>query len=210
MSVPGWAVPDEPKPAPGPLLLVQSLVNTLDRGAGTDVLAGGRAAASWLRQAGLLGAADRAGPADLRMARQVRESIRALLAANGGAAGPADGQLAPLRELAARAAIGLEISPAGQVGLQPRAPGALAAGLAGLLVTIRDAQRDGTWTRLRACANDDCQWAFYDRSHSRRGAWCDMAACGNRIKNRNLRARRALPPGPPPAAGNTTALARRS
>jgi predicted RNA-binding Zn ribbon-like protein len=39
------------------------------------------------------------------------------------------------------------------------------------------------------CANDECRWAFYDRSHSRRGAWCDMATCGNLIKNRNLRAR---------------------
>ena len=37
--------------------------------------------------------------------------------------------------------------------------------------------------------NPDCRWAFYDRSHSGAGAWCDMATCGNRIKNRRLRQR---------------------
>ncbi|MBV8462703.1 MAG: CGNR zinc finger domain-containing protein, partial [Acidimicrobiales bacterium] len=44
----------------------------------------------------------------------------------------------------------------------------------------------------------ECHWAFYDRSHARRGAWCDMAACGNRAKNRTLRARRtsAAPDAP--------------
>ena len=67
--------------------------------------------------------------------------------------------------------------------------------LLGLLLVIRDAQRDGTWDRLKICGNHDCRRAFYDRSHSRRGAWCDMASCGNLIKNRNLRARRGGRPG---------------
>jgi predicted RNA-binding Zn ribbon-like protein len=67
----------------------------------------------------------------------------------------------------------------------------VAPGLLGLLLSIRDAQADGSWDRLKLCGNPDCRWAFYDRSHSRRGSWCDMASCGNRLKNRNLRARRA-------------------
>ncbi len=66
---------------------------------------------------------------------------------------------------------------------------ASSAGLLTLLLAIRDAQRDATWQQLKACRNPDCQWAFYDRSHSRAGAWCDMATCGNRIKNRRLRQR---------------------
>jgi predicted RNA-binding Zn ribbon-like protein len=60
-----------------------------------------------------------------------------------------------------------------------------------LLVIIRDALHDGTWERLKACHNSECRWAFYDRSHARRGTWCDMSVCGNRVKNRNLRSRRA-------------------
>jgi predicted RNA-binding Zn ribbon-like protein len=57
------------------------------------------------------------------------------------------------------------------------------------LVVIRDAQRDGSWARLKACANEDCRWVFYDQSRNRGGSWCDMAACGNRLKNRDFRAR---------------------
>jgi predicted RNA-binding Zn ribbon-like protein len=47
-----------------------------------------------------------------------------------------------------------------------------------------------SWGRLTACRNDDCLWAFYDGSRNHGGTWCDMAACGNRLKNRDLRARR--------------------
>jgi predicted RNA-binding Zn ribbon-like protein len=61
-----------------------------------------------------------------------------------------------------------------------------------LLVIIRDAQRDGTWARLKACANDECQWAFYDKSRNHGGSWCTMATCGNKLKNREFRARRRL------------------
>jgi predicted RNA-binding Zn ribbon-like protein len=59
------------------------------------------------------------------------------------------------------------------------------------VLDVRDAQAGGNWDRMRLCRNEDCRWAFYDRSHSRQGAWCNMAVCGNRLKNRNLRARRS-------------------
>jgi predicted RNA-binding Zn ribbon-like protein len=89
----------------------------------------------------------------------------------------------------------LEVDVDGRVRLGPDLPArTLADGLLGLLLIIRDAQADGSWDRLKLCGNPDCRWAFYDRSHSRRGAWCEMASCGNRVKNRNLRARRAAAP----------------
>ena len=84
----------------------------------------------------------------------------------------------------------LQVGPGGQISLGPEPAGRPDAGLLTLLLVIRDAQRDGTWPRLKACGNPDCRWAFYDRSHSRAGAWCDMATCGNRIKNRRLRQRK--------------------
>ena len=74
----------------------------------------------------------------------------------------------------------------------PAAAGRPDAGLLTLLLAIRDAQRNDTWQRLKACGNPDCRWAFYDRSHSRAGAWCDMATCGNRVKNRRLRQRQRV------------------
>ena len=54
-----------------------------------------------------------------------------------------------------------------------------------------DAMTAGTWDRLKVCRNDECQWAFYDRSRNRSGAWCTMAVCGNRMKGRAFRRRQA-------------------
>jgi hypothetical protein len=102
---------------------------------------------------------------------------------------PAD-DLAVLRALAAAGRPRLALDPAGRVELAPRPAESLTDGLLGLLVIIRDAQQDGTWSRLKLCGNTECEWAFYDRSHSQQGSWCDMSTCGNVIKNRNLRARR--------------------
>src|SRR5215813_8406633 len=191
MTLPAWVLSAERKPAPAPLLLVQSFVNTRDLDLGTDLLADPGPANEWLHQSGLLAPPDNAGPLDLRAAREAREGIRALLASNSGGPGPATGDLRPLEAVARQTRLGLAISPAGRVQLDPRPHGRLAGGLASLLLIIRDAQQDGSWARLKICHNADCQWAFYDRSHTRQGAWCDMAACGNLIKNRNLRARRA-------------------
>jgi predicted RNA-binding Zn ribbon-like protein len=190
MTLSAWVQADEQKPAPGPLLLVQTFVNTADLSEGTDLLADTDAGNRWLHQSGLLGPEAEAGTQDLRTAREVRESIRALIARNDrGPALTAD-DLAPLQALTRSSRLRLTVDPAGQVSFDSGSGGVLADGLLRLLLIIRDAQQDGAWRRLKTCGNDECHWAFYDRSHSRRGTWCDMAVCGNVIKNRNLRARR--------------------
>ena len=188
MTIPPW-VPDGHKHAPEPLLLVESFVNTRDLDLGTDLLAETGPANTWLRQAGLLSPDRAADTGDLQAARAVREGIRGLLTHNGGGPPPGGPELSPLRALAAEP-LQLDISPDGQIEVAAQPDGRLQAGLLRLLVIIRDAQQDGSWPRLKACANPECRWAFFDRSHSRRGTWCDMASCGNLIKNRNLRARR--------------------
>ena len=193
-ATPTWATDGELKPAPGPLLLVQSFVNTAEFDAGTDVLADAATANLWLRDAGLQGSAVSATAEELRLARAVREDIRALLLANAGGPRPAAGSLHALQTAASDEGLTLVVSPDGRIDLTAGQPHRQAAGLLMLLVVIRDAQRDGTWARLKACGNEDCRWVFYARSHSGRGAWCDMATCGNMIKNRNLRARRGSQP----------------
>lgn len=184
-----------------PLLLVQSFVNTRDLDLGTDLLAEPGPGSTWLREAGVLRAKASVTPAELETAREVRESIRVLLARHSTgpsaghrtapSAGPAAaGDLAPLRALAEAGRPRLAVHPDGHVQLAAEPAASLTEGLLGLLVIIRDAQQDGSWARLKTCGNPDCQWAFFDRSHSRQGSWCDMSSCGNLIKNRNLRARR--------------------
>ena len=183
MALPLWVPGEETKPAPMPLLLVQSFVNTWDGDHGSDLLLDPAAARAWLTQAGLWNAERPPDPAELHLARGVREGIRAMLVANSGGPRPGPGELQPLRTVAQG------FPPTLQVSLGPDPADQPGAGLLTLLLVIRDAQRDGTWQRLKACGNPDCRWAFYDRSHSEVGAWCDMATCGNRIKNRRLRQR---------------------
>jgi predicted RNA-binding Zn ribbon-like protein len=45
--------------------------------------------------------------------------------------------------------------------------------------------------RLKVCANPDCSWMFYDESMNRSRRWCQANYCGNLIKVREFRARRA-------------------
>jgi predicted RNA-binding Zn ribbon-like protein len=196
MTPPSWASHVEDKLAPMPLLRVQAFVDTLDRDLGTDVLAHADEARAWLADAGLRvpdpDRPDTGFAADLQLAREARESIRALIGRNTGHEPLTDGELAPLEKVLGQAQPRLDVAADGQVRLGPILPTrALTDGLMELLLIVRDAQADGTWDRLKLCGNPDCRWAYYDRSHSRRGAWCDMASCGNRVKNRNLRARRA-------------------
>ncbi len=190
MTLPSWAAHVDFKAAPMPLLRVQAFVDTLDLDLRRDILADPEEARAWLADAGLR----ESGPdfrADLRLAREARESIRALIGHDADSEPLTPDGLEPLETVLREARPRLDVTTEGRVLLATGTPPVtLADGILGLLLIVRDAQADGSWDRLKLCSNPDCQWAFYDRSHSRRGAWCDMASCGNRLKNRNLRARR--------------------
>ncbi len=168
-----------------PLLLVQSFVNTLDVEEHTDLLDEPDSAADWLTAAGLLRPGAAVSPAELDLAGRVRESIRGLLGEGGG---PPD--LEPLRGVLADRRPRLKVEDGGVIELENPRHGDVGDALFELLLIIRQAQEDGGWSRLKVCANPDCRWAFYDRSRNQQGNWCDMAVCGNRLKNRQLRARR--------------------
>jgi predicted RNA-binding Zn ribbon-like protein len=181
---------DEKKPAPMPLLVVQGFVNTLDLEEGTDVMADADAAREWLIDAGLLDQAASASPSELGRAREVRESLRWLLARDDGSPEVREERLAPLRRLTETHRARLTLDDGGVIGLENARLEDLDDGLFELLLIVRRAQEHGSWARLKVCTNPDCQWAFFDRSRNQQGSWCDMALCGNRLKNRELRARR--------------------
>jgi predicted RNA-binding Zn ribbon-like protein len=184
-----WLADDESKPAPGPLLRVQGLVNTVELPAGPDRLADPDDARPWLIDNDLLAPDAGLDDADLQMLRHVREALRALLMRNGGGPLPTQAELAPLRAVAAGGSARVDLDAEGAVQLAP-AGNSVSDRLVDLLLIVRDAQRDGSWGRLKACANDECRWAFYDRSRNHGGTWCEMSACGNKLKNREFRARR--------------------
>jgi predicted RNA-binding Zn ribbon-like protein len=170
--------------APGELGLVQRFVNTADLDAGTDRLADEQGLEGWLAEAGFAAAV---GPGDRERVVAFREGVRALLLANhGGAPDPA--AIAALDRAAGDAPIVVAFDPKGAATLAPSKPGVDGA-LATLLAIVARAQAEGTWPRLKACPNDRCHWAFYDRSRNRSRTWCAMSVCGNRAKARSYRAR---------------------
>ncbi len=199
MLTPSWSPEDETKPAPMPLRLLQSFVNTWEGDTGVDLLADAETGPPrWLQEAGLLPDSD----VDLARVREVREGIRALLVSNSDESDQGQADAGFLRALADDVRLQPVVLDDGTVDLRSAGADGLSSLAAALLLIIRDAQCDGSWARLKACRNPDCHWAFYDRSHAGRGAWCDMAVCGNRIKNRNLRTRRSTRSGATPDAAS--------
>ena len=70
-------------------------------------------------------------------------------------------------------------------------PGDADAALTRLLAIVAEAVAAGTWTRLKACREPSCRWAYYDYSRNRRRTWCSMDICGNRAKARASHHRKA-------------------
>lgn len=155
-------------PAPGGLALVEKLVNTLSVDTGDDRLAA---------EFGLSGEA-------LADAVELREALRGVLLAHAGH------DLHPgaedrLNRLLAGAPLTVRVDGSGTVTLAPAGTPTLLGRIAGALA---EGAAEGTWPRLKACAADDCRWAYYDRSPAGRGRWCSMSICGSREKMRKYRA----------------------
>ncbi|ABK70880.1 CGNR zinc finger domain-containing protein [Mycolicibacterium smegmatis] len=183
-----WTGDSETKPAPGPLSRIQALVNTVDLERGQDRLADPAHAVPWLIDNDLLSPGSTPTRDEMDLLLGVREALRALLVVNVGGPAPAPETLGALRQVADSATARAELGADGEVALCAAGDSVIER-LVELLVVMRDAQRDGTWGRLKACANEDCRWAFYDRSRNHGGSWCTMSVCGNKLKNRQFRAR---------------------
>ncbi|HEU5064759.1 MAG TPA: CGNR zinc finger domain-containing protein [Gaiellaceae bacterium] len=177
---------DIPKAAPPPLLLVQSLVNTVDLEHEREWLGDPGALAAWALERRLVPAGTVFKPRDLVRALELREAFRALLAANRDRRRDA-AALEVLTEAARAARLAVVFDRRGAPRLEPTAGGV--DGLCGELVSVAvTAMLDGSWERLKACRN--CRWAFYDESKNRSARWCSMSLCGNRLKTRAYRRRR--------------------
>jgi predicted RNA-binding Zn ribbon-like protein len=165
---------------------VIGFVNTIDIEKGIDEL-DGDGLRQWLERSGLDRPGVSVGARERARAIELREALRALMLANNGE--PHDETAGETLERVSRSGgLAVQFSPDGSPALAPRARG-FAGVLARLLVPVAEASADGTWSRVKACRADTCQWAFYDRSRNRSGVWCDMAVCGNRTKVRTYRDR---------------------
>ena len=177
--------------APDDLELVRTFVNTRDIEQGTEALSTPAALGNWLSGAGLPSGQVRPTAGDLRNALELREALRAILLSHGdGSPEPADAWRT-LDEAARRARLHVRFGTEGAALLESAADGVDGA-LGRLVAIIHAAVADeNRWRRLKACRLHTCEWAFYDHTKNRSGAWCNMAVCGNRAKARAYRERRA-------------------
>jgi predicted RNA-binding Zn ribbon-like protein len=174
--------------APGRLELLQRFINSHnhDFPGEWDRLGTQPKAQAWLRQKGLVEPDVRISAADAARLRTLREAIRSLAVAN--AEGRRDAASADIVRKASRTArLKVAIDDAGRTILEADRPGVNGA-VATLLGILHEAQLTGEWSRLKGCRQ--CGYAFFDRSKNRSAAWCAMAICGNRTKNRAYYRRR--------------------
>jgi predicted RNA-binding Zn ribbon-like protein len=176
--------------APGDLDHIRAFVNTFERDDDTDELTSPAELVRWLEARGLTPPHTRATNGDLSRARELREALRAALLGNtAGSPVPADAA-GVFDSVARRAKVQLRFAPPGRPTLEAAARGVDGA-LGRLLAIMHAAVADGTWQRLKACRDESCEWAFYDHTKNRSGAWCSMEVCGNRAKARAYRERRS-------------------
>ncbi|WP_328334263.1 MULTISPECIES: CGNR zinc finger domain-containing protein [unclassified Streptomyces] len=147
----------------------------------------------WLAVSGL--AVDSCTPAQLDLARELRESIHA--AATAAAiqdALPASAvRVINHRSTQGRAAAIL--TPEGQRRWRLSSASCVEDALSVIAadaVSIIAGERDG---KLALCASPTCQAAFFDTSQSRTRKWCDMNTCGNRQKKARFNANQRKNPG---------------
>jgi predicted RNA-binding Zn ribbon-like protein len=177
--------------APGALALVEAFLRTRNEVTGAASLA------RWCAEHRL---PDQVTDEGYARALALREALRALMLANNG--GPAAPEaVALVNAEIARCGVRPEVAPDGS-GLRWPPPAVTRAGdgvLAPVLAGVVTALADGTWPRMKACAADDCHYAFYDHTRNRAGRWCDVAGCGANARMRAYRRRHTGTAGRPAA-----------
>lgn len=177
---------------------VRSFVNTDDVQHDEDPLGSPEVLVTWVTEMGLFDderhGADppRASQSDVRLARELRETLRELLRhrQQGGrsrAGGPSSEAQRRVEQLSDQLPLRVELCWDGQPYLVPAVSG-VRHSLARILAAVAAMSSDD-WHRLKVCPADDCQWVFYDESRNRSRRWCSMEGCGNRSKVRSYRRR---------------------
>ena len=171
-------------PGVSELALLERFINTLEVDTVADAVGTPERLAAWIKSEGLGEVAVDAGGHARTLA--LREALRRLaIANNGGTLYPVD--LATRKQAAGETGLRPRFGRAG-ARLEPTATG-LDAVLGRLVARVFELMADGSWERLKACADATCRWAFVDESRNGRRTWCSMKTCGNRSKVSRYRER---------------------
>ncbi len=166
------------------LHLLERFLNTLEVDTVADAAGTPDQLAAWIREQ-RLGEVTVEAEGHAR-ALALREALRGLAVANnGGTLYPLD--LATLNRAAAETGLRPRFQRSG-ARLEPVATG-LDGVLGRLVAEVYEAMADGSWEHFKACARQDCRWAFVDETRNGKRTWCSMQTCGNRNKVSRYRER---------------------
>jgi predicted RNA-binding Zn ribbon-like protein len=169
-------------------VLATSFTGTLSERHGTPVerIPTPQRLLDWLAVYGL--AVDACTPAQLGLARELRESIHAVATAAASQEALPATAVDVINDHSTRGRATALLAPEGKRHWQLSSTSALTDALgviAADAIAIIAGERDG---RLALCASPTCRAAFFDSSRSRTRRWCDMNTCGNREKKARFNA----------------------
>ncbi|MFD4249001.1 CGNR zinc finger domain-containing protein [Amycolatopsis thermoflava] len=142
----------------------------------------------WLAVYGL--AVDSCTPAQLELAKELREAIHAAATAAAIHEALPAAAVAVINDCSVRGRAAAVLTPEGERRWRLSSRSAVEDALGVIAddaISIIAGERDG---KLALCASPTCQAAFFDTSQSRTRKWCDMNTCGNRQKKARFNAKR--------------------
>ncbi|WP_338776027.1 CGNR zinc finger domain-containing protein [Streptomyces sp. DG1A-41] len=146
----------------------------------------------WLAVNGL--AVDSCTPAQLDLARELRESIHAAATAAALQDALPASAVQVINDCSVLGRAAAILTPEGErrwrLSSASRVEDALSV-IADDAISVIAGERDG---KLALCASPTCQAAFFDTSRSRTRKWCDMNTCGNRQKKARFNAKQRKNP----------------
>ena len=167
--------------------LVRDFVNTRDLETGVDAIATPDELAGWLSDNGLVDDLVEPTKAEHAEALAVREAIRELLLEHNGGECDTAAASATLEEAGRKAKLAVRFVD-GRPALAPECEDTRGA-VGRIVAAVAELATTPEWPRLKACRDEHCRVAFYDKSRNRSRAWCSMEVCGNREKARTFRAK---------------------
>ncbi|WP_122618234.1 CGNR zinc finger domain-containing protein [Streptomyces sp. Tu 4128] len=133
-------------------------------------------------------AVDSCTPAQLDLARELRESIHAAATAAAVQDELPASAVHVINDRSAQGRAAAVLTPEGvrrwRLSPASRVEDALSV-IAADAISVIAGERDG---KLALCASPTCRAAFFDTSQSRTRKWCDMNTCGNRQKKARFHA----------------------
>lgn len=172
---------------PEGVALIEEFVNTACFAYDREELSSPLQTQAWLVRRGLLAFGTTVSADDHAWVLTVREALRAHLLSHNGCPAPDEATRAIDRALAASGLV-VRLAAPDELQVTPVA-GGVAGALGQILAVMVSAIVAGAWLQLKACRDETCQWAYFDRSRNQSRVWCTMAECGNRSKTRSYRRR---------------------